>query len=486
MPEKCLIFYSWQSDIRESRSFISNCMSHLPAKCSDIVPVEVSRDTQGLAGSPNIGDAIYEKIDKADIFVADVTIINPEASGRKTPNPNVMIELGYAIKALGWDHIVILYNSDCGDVEKLPFDINHQRMTGYSLKECGKAESQKKIIRSIAGTIEILKTKGVLHGGRPQMVRIRNEISSLLWNALDRVKDDYEDRHWNEAEGHIEYIPITEAALTKADNLCELLTEEQSNELLILLTKLRLAVLGTDDAHGWEFAEEVAKKCFDEVYIAYGGRMTQLSLEQILTSEMVDLFNAISCERKIKFLPERVCDEKVVFLSDDQIQKAWDNEGKILCDGVMTERGFTGFRCTREYEGEYVNNIRHGIGRERSGIMWRSRFGCGEFRKDGRWDNGIFVEGKVFSAVLTEKGGQYIYQCCGENDILTADCFFMDDFFSDCTEENEKVYVADMILHNGEYDIIEGTIKQLNENDVDNPQEDDDEVEEDRLPIEKF
>lgn len=37
---------------------------------------EVDRDTEGIAGSPDIGDAIYSKIDKADIFVADVTIIN--------------------------------------------------------------------------------------------------------------------------------------------------------------------------------------------------------------------------------------------------------------------------------------------------------------------------------------------------------------------------------------------------------------------------
>ena len=69
---------------------------------------------------------IYKKIDSADIFVADVTIINPEYTGRKTPNPNVMIELGYAIKALGWQRILLLYNGDYGDVELLAFDINHQ------------------------------------------------------------------------------------------------------------------------------------------------------------------------------------------------------------------------------------------------------------------------------------------------------------------------------------------------------------------------
>lgn len=128
MSDHCNIFYSWQSDIKESRSFISECMKQIPKRCRDIAMVEVSRDTVGVAGAPNIGDTIYQKIDMADIFVADVTIINSGAEGRKTPNPNVMIELGYAIKALGWKHIVLLYNLDCGNVEDLPFDINHQRM----------------------------------------------------------------------------------------------------------------------------------------------------------------------------------------------------------------------------------------------------------------------------------------------------------------------------------------------------------------------
>lgn len=72
----------------------------------DIVLCDIDRDTQGLAGAPDIGDSIYDKIDSADIFIADVTIINQDYAGRKTPNPNVLIELGYAIKALGSHFLV--------------------------------------------------------------------------------------------------------------------------------------------------------------------------------------------------------------------------------------------------------------------------------------------------------------------------------------------------------------------------------------------
>lgn len=76
------------------------------------------------------------EIDSADILIADVTIINGGYAGRKTPNPNVMIELGYAIKSLGWDRIILLYDKDFGEIEELPFDINHRRITSFTLESC--------------------------------------------------------------------------------------------------------------------------------------------------------------------------------------------------------------------------------------------------------------------------------------------------------------------------------------------------------------
>lgn len=49
-------------------------------------------------------------------------IINGDYAGCKTPNPNVMIELGYAIKSLGWDRIILLYDKDFGEIEEIPFE----------------------------------------------------------------------------------------------------------------------------------------------------------------------------------------------------------------------------------------------------------------------------------------------------------------------------------------------------------------------------
>lgn len=62
----------------------------------------IDRDTVGVSGSPDIGQTIFQKIDKAAVFVADVSIINAGSDeDRQTPNPNVLIELGYAMRAIG-------------------------------------------------------------------------------------------------------------------------------------------------------------------------------------------------------------------------------------------------------------------------------------------------------------------------------------------------------------------------------------------------
>jgi len=58
---------------------------------------------------------------------ADKNIITAKLSdkkdGRKSPNPNVMVELGYAIHTLGWNKILMFFDSSEYAPEDLPFDI---------------------------------------------------------------------------------------------------------------------------------------------------------------------------------------------------------------------------------------------------------------------------------------------------------------------------------------------------------------------------
>ncbi len=135
------IFYSWQSDRPNStnRGFIQKALEQAAREIEqdDSISVEpvIDRDTQGVPGSPDIVDAILEKIDNCDIFACDVTLINQSTDSRLTPNPNVLIELGYALKRLGWNRIILISNTAFGEVEDLPFDLRMKRILTYSARE---------------------------------------------------------------------------------------------------------------------------------------------------------------------------------------------------------------------------------------------------------------------------------------------------------------------------------------------------------------
>jgi hypothetical protein len=45
----------------------------------------------------------------------------------------VLIELGYAIKSLGWSRIILVMNTAVGGPELLPFDLKTKRVTTYEM-----------------------------------------------------------------------------------------------------------------------------------------------------------------------------------------------------------------------------------------------------------------------------------------------------------------------------------------------------------------
>ena len=149
---KASVFYSWQSDLPNAtnRGLILDSLERAAKKIRDdnsvtIEPV-VDRDTQDVPGAPDIAHTIFQKIERASAFVADVTIINP-GLGRPTPNPNVLIELGYALKALGTSRTILVANTANGPVEWLPFDLRTKRVLSYHLPPGadGKPEQRKKL-----------------------------------------------------------------------------------------------------------------------------------------------------------------------------------------------------------------------------------------------------------------------------------------------------------------------------------------------------
>ena len=460
--DHCTIFYSWQSDVKANRNFISDCMKRLPQKLAVFAAIEISRDTEGIAGAPNIGDTIYEKIDHADIFVADVTIINSDTTGRKTPNPNVLIELGYAIKTLGWNRIILLYDRDFGTVEELPFDINHQRMTGYSLEEESKSQARNTVINHIAATVELLKEQHILHGGQPETVAARRRLTTLLLDALRQVYCFYNRRKTDTDNDYIsdsnDFLVITDAQCHDAEIVRPCLTDIQYAALAKLLHQLKLATVGSNDAYGWEVALEAAKGVFDSLYCMYSELMKMIPLEQAFSENFLDIYNALAIDELIPYCAERYADGALVFSNDGHHLEAYASDGHLLCKGEQDEDGFTGYKETRTYIGEFVKSKWHGYGREQIGFFIH-HLPAGKDRRVGNWSDGDFAEGTIHSVLFHKaKNGElepFAGDICG---FMTADridhSFYHEDDLS-------SYYLGDAHYDHGDCELIDSSVQPI-------------------------
>lgn len=116
--------------------------------------IHVDEATRDVPGSPNIPEEIRKKILAADIFVADVSIVEKRSQqpGEGMPNSNVVFELGFAAAALGWERIVLLLNEAYGPVKSLPFDFDRHRATPYTLSESAgtKADLTAKLATALS------------------------------------------------------------------------------------------------------------------------------------------------------------------------------------------------------------------------------------------------------------------------------------------------------------------------------------------------
>ncbi|WP_432411276.1 hypothetical protein [Rasiella sp. SM2506] len=146
MSKHYTVFYSWQSDKRKSSNFISSSIEKaikiVKRKLTQDISLEINfdRDTRNRSGSPQIAQTIFDKISQCDIFICDVSLINNSLLNRSlksriTSNPNVLIELGYAINSLGWERVICVNNIEFGVNEMLPFDIRAHRITSFNKKD---------------------------------------------------------------------------------------------------------------------------------------------------------------------------------------------------------------------------------------------------------------------------------------------------------------------------------------------------------------
>lgn len=96
----------------------------------------LDEDTRGRVGNRDIVRAVLDKIEKCDIFLADVTPVATmykDVKGRlpkHLPNSNVMFEYGYALHSKGESRMITVAKLTRDEhVEYMPFDINHNTLT---------------------------------------------------------------------------------------------------------------------------------------------------------------------------------------------------------------------------------------------------------------------------------------------------------------------------------------------------------------------
>lgn len=161
------IFFSWQSDRSpsEGRNLIESAIKSAIQKLGEDAEVEESlrdglsldKDTKGVPGNPPIFETILKKIDRSAIFVPDLTSVANRANGELIPNPNVLIEYGWALKSRGYHQILPVMNTAHGNPKEfsLPFDMAHLRFPIlYSLPDDSPAADRRAVRDELARDFE--------------------------------------------------------------------------------------------------------------------------------------------------------------------------------------------------------------------------------------------------------------------------------------------------------------------------------------------
>ncbi|MDM0010139.1 hypothetical protein QTI51_37380 [Variovorax sp. J22G73] len=191
--KKFVVFNSWKSDNASTRSFVNASLELAAKQVMQKLPdyeVLVDEATRGKTGSPNIPVSIMDKIKAADMVVSDVTIINPKAKSRRAPNPNVAFELGFAAAHVGWDRIVMVFDTGVANIKDLPFDFDRHRALAFSsvvedeAVPDAKSKARKALAnRLAAGIFQVIKDDPARPTATMSLEQLRREHDrkQLLW-----------------------------------------------------------------------------------------------------------------------------------------------------------------------------------------------------------------------------------------------------------------------------------------------------------------
>ena len=158
-----VVFYAWQSDtpskgnrrlIRSALDLAANTISEDAAARTQ---VRIDSDTQGVLGHIGVIDTIIKTILECNAFVPDLTFVAETDGGKQIPNPNVLLEYGYALHVLSDTFLIPVMNTAYGAPEKLPFDMGHRRHPlKYDFPPTASQADWRRIVKQLAADFEAI------------------------------------------------------------------------------------------------------------------------------------------------------------------------------------------------------------------------------------------------------------------------------------------------------------------------------------------
>jgi hypothetical protein len=207
------IFYSWQTDSpiatnqQAIRLALREAADQLEQVADDPKTLTIDEATRGTSGSPNIPQTIFSKIEGCDAFVCDLTTVATTVGGKAVANPNVLVELGYAIATVGWERIILLFNKQHGKFpHDLPFDVDRHRATPFTITDAKDKGGKASLTGVLQDALEAIITQSPLKPAERKIISPAQQqrandiriITSLLKTinitAFDYFLDEFPDR----------------------------------------------------------------------------------------------------------------------------------------------------------------------------------------------------------------------------------------------------------------------------------------------------
>lgn len=227
------VFWSWQSDVGAdtNRRLIHNAIElALERIAADLALDEADRpgidhDTKGVAGAVDIAHTIFSKIAAAAAFIADVTPIT-RTDKKHIPNPNVLIELGYALGTCGASNVILVLNTAFGaSPNDLPFDLRGRRCMVYQCATETSKKEREAITKKLAGDLANALKSNLPKSTRPQFafenVRAKSESDGSIWlgdgagiKCLGAFVSD-QKQEYDIADGPRSYVRVVPAGWSK-------------------------------------------------------------------------------------------------------------------------------------------------------------------------------------------------------------------------------------------------------------------------------